>query len=165
LVVSESSVGKTVQKMKKVARQQTEPADQEKLQILLTEVQNLKNQIFYLQKSFIQLRSQVYRLSPGMKIPADSLMRCTFSSPWSSSLYKILSAVLGLHHCTNFLQQSLVFIIVPNSFRSCFVFIMYKNSLDLPVHVPGTDGRWCPSHGDRAGLSAGGFTGDRQNTD
>jgi hypothetical protein len=67
LVVSESSVGKTVQKMKKVARQQTEPADQEKLQILLTEVQNLKNQIFYLQKSFIQLRSQVGHSRPSSK--------------------------------------------------------------------------------------------------
>jgi hypothetical protein len=52
-------VGKTAQKVKKVVRQQAEPADMEKLQILLSEVQKLKNQIFFLQQTLIQLRSQV----------------------------------------------------------------------------------------------------------
>ena len=55
----ESSVGKTVQKVKKVARQQGDPADQEKLQILLNEVQKLKNQIFFLQQTIIHIRTQV----------------------------------------------------------------------------------------------------------
>jgi hypothetical protein len=54
----ESSVGKSVQKMKKMSRQQGASADQEKLQILLNEVQKLKNQIFYLQQTIIHIRAQ-----------------------------------------------------------------------------------------------------------
>lgn len=76
----ESSMGKTMQKVKKVARQQVEPMDQDKLQILLNEVQKLKNQIFFLQQTLIHIRSQdqvtvgvqAAELGPAYRLEASS---------------------------------------------------------------------------------------------
>ena len=75
----DSTVARASQKMRKKNRNS---GDDEKVGILLKEVQNMKNQMFFLQQSVIQLRTQVRIFKLCCRLRMDSFSGALVSGSW-----------------------------------------------------------------------------------